>query len=78
MKKTTHSLLKSYGIVSGFVFLAGFLFPPMIFHSNPVDHPILAIYSALFTLIASWVFLIAGCVTRYSMNKSETKSEMGK
>ena len=78
MKKTTHSLLKSYGIVSGFVFLAGFLFPPMIFHSNPVDHPMLAIYSGLFTVIVSWVFLIAGCVIRYSMNKSETKSSSEK
>lgn len=62
MKKTTKSRIKSYAIVSGFVFLAGFLFPPIIFHSNPVDHPMLAIYSGLFTLIVSWIFLIAGRV----------------
>lgn len=76
MKKTTKSLVKSYAVVSGFIFLIGFLFPPMIFHSNPVDYPLLAIYSGLFTLIASWVFLIAGCVVRYSKNKSENKERI--
>lgn len=77
MKKTTKSLLKGYVIVSGFVFLVGFLFPPMIFQSNPADYFMRAVYSGFFTLIVSWVFLISGCVIRYSMNKSETKSENG-
>lgn len=75
MKKATKSLFKSYAVVSGFIFLIGFLFPPMIFHSNPVDYPMLAIYSGLFTLIVSWVFMISGYVVRYSINKSETKEE---
>lgn len=73
MKKITKSLLKSYSIVSGFIFLAGFLFPPMIFHSSPVNYPMLAIYSGLFTLIVSWVFLISGRVIHYNNDRSETK-----
>ena len=74
MKDTTRSLIKSYGIVSGFVFLVGFLFPPMIFHSNPVVYPMNAIYSGLFTLIVAWGFLIAGRVIRYNMNKTKPEA----
>lgn len=75
MKKETKSLIKSYGIVSAFVFLVGFLFPPMIFHSNPTVYPMNAIYSGFFTLIAAWVFLIAGRVIQYNMNKAKPETQ---
>lgn len=71
MKKTMKSLIKNYGIVSAFIFLMGFLFPPMIFLSNPAVYPMRAVYSGLFTVVAAWILLIAGRVIRHNMCKVE-------
>lgn len=73
MKKTTKSIVKSYAVVSGFIFLAGFLFPPMIFQANPIHDFMSGVYSGFFTLIASWIFLISGRVIRHGIDKVELK-----
>lgn len=75
MRQATRSLIRSYGIVSAFIFLAGFLFPPMIFQSNPADYLMRAVYSGLFTLLVSWIFLISGRVIRHGINRSESQTQ---